>query len=199
MNEDKLNKITNFIEKYLIYVFFFLYTVCTAIFCIFYKQLMPFSSSLYEVMKYFYSQKEIVITSATVLIGIYFTMYTIFAVYNSSSVIGKLYNTGFQALLKLLKHAMVSSVLVLLFGFLSDWLFGLAVNVTYLLNLFLNLYLLLTSIICGFYIYIIFKQDIAGLKEQRTANEEKEVLLQNLRTFLEREQKKEDNRLDKID
>ncbi|HAO5955122.1 TPA: hypothetical protein IP990_002656 [Listeria monocytogenes] len=150
-------------------------------------------------MKYFYSQKEIVITSATVLIGIYFTMYTIFAVYNSSSVIGKLYNTGFQALLKLLKHAMVSSVLVLLFGFLSDWLFGLAVNVTYLLNLFLNLYLLLTSIICGFYIYIIFKQDIEGLKEQKTANEEKEVILQNLKTFLEREQKKEDSRLDKID
>ncbi|MBC1824213.1 hypothetical protein [Listeria seeligeri] len=199
MDEGKLNKITNFIEKYLLYVFFLLYTVCTVIFCIFYEQLMPISSSLYEVMKYFYSQKEIVITSATVLIGIYFTMYTIFAVYNSSSVIGKLYNTGFQALLKLLKHAMVSSVLVLLFGFLSDWLFVLTVNITYLLNLFLNLYLLLTSIICGFYIYIIFKQDIAGLKEQKTANEEKEVVLQNLRTFLEREQKKEDNRLDKIE
>ncbi|MBC1521416.1 hypothetical protein HB912_07130 [Listeria aquatica] len=198
MDDEKINKIYNFIEKKLIFAFIGLYILVVIVFCLFFEQIKPASYIFYAIMKYFYLQKDSIITSATVLIGIYFTMYTIFAVYNSSSVIGKLYSTGFQVLLKLLKHAMVSAMLVLIFGFLSDWLFSLNEQVTYIVNLFLNLYFILTSIICGFYIYIIFKQDIAGLEKQKEANDKKEFLLQNLEVFLEREQRKEDKRLDDI-
>ncbi|MBK2004176.1 hypothetical protein JI641_14425 [Listeria ivanovii subsp. londoniensis] len=188
----------NFVENKIIFGYFIIFWVIVIVFFLFQnpcKKAIDFFSSI---MSYFYLQQDMMVTSATVLIGIYFTMYTIFAVYNSSSVISKLYTDSFQKLLKLLKHAMVSSILVLVFGFLTDWVFSLNEMFTYIINFFFNLYFIITSSICGAYIYLIFKKDINGLEAQRIENREKEILQNNLKVFLEREQRKEDKRLNDI-
>ncbi|EAD7943662.1 hypothetical protein ACH16_14745, partial [Listeria monocytogenes] len=125
--------ISKFIENKIIYTYFILFWGIVILFYFCrnpFKKIIDFFS---DVMSYFYLQQDMMVTSATVLIGIYFTMYTIFAVYNSSSVISKLYTDNFQKLLKLLKHAMVSSILVLIFGFLTDWMFSLDEMFTYII------------------------------------------------------------------
>lgn len=187
---EKKERWFNFIEKKAVYCFFGLFVLFLIIYIIFKFYYNVGYNSILSVLEYFYSQQDNTVTSATVLIGIYFTMYTIFAVYNSSSVIGKLYTIGFQTLLKLLKHAMLSSVMILIFGFLSDLIMSHSEGISYILNFFFSLYFILTSIICGFYIYVIFKKDIESLDEQREENMEKEVVYKNLKTFLDREQKK---------
>ncbi|EKZ1455643.1 hypothetical protein Q9B83_000032 [Listeria monocytogenes] len=187
--------ISKFIENKIIYTYFILFWGIVILFYFCrnpFKKIIDFFS---DVMSYFYLQQDMMVTSATVLIGIYFTMYTIFAVYNSSSVISKLYTDNFQKLLKLLKHAMVSSILVLIFGFLTDWMFSLDEMFTYIINFFFNVYFIITSSICGMYIYLIFKKDIQGLKDQREENMKKEALLNDLKVFLERDQKREDKRI----
>lgn len=186
----KKEKWFNFIEKKAIYCFFGLFILFLIIYITFKFYFNVGYKYILCVLDYFYSQQDSIVTSATVLIGIYFTMYTIFAVYNSSSVIGKLYTIGFKTLLKLLKHAMLSSIMILVFGFLSDLIMSHSKDVSYVLNFFFSIYFILTSIICGFYIYIIFKKDIESLDKQREENIEKEVLYKNLKTFLDREQKK---------
>ncbi|MEE9724882.1 hypothetical protein [Listeria seeligeri] len=185
----------NFIENNLICYFISLYWELVLLIYIFRIPWGVLVDFFNDIMKYFYSQQDMMVTSATVLIGIYFTMYTIFAVYNSSSVISKLYSESFQKLLKLLKYAMVSSILVLVFGFLSDWLCSVNEIFTYIINFFFSLYFIITSLICGIYIYMILKKDIDGLDGQRKLNKEKEVLQNDLKVFLEREQMKEDKRI----
>lgn len=188
--------IIQFVETKLVVACLILYWFIVIVLCIFSDHLYGLNNFLIGITKYFYEQQDSMVTSATVLIGIYFTMYTIFAVYNSSSVIGKLYTNNFKRLLRLLKHALISSILVLIFGFMTAWLKNESLMITYLLNFFFNVYFIVTSIICGFYIYFIFKRDIEGLDKQKEENDKKEILLENLENFLDRAQKAEERRID---
>ncbi|MBC1247334.1 hypothetical protein [Listeria booriae] len=79
---------------------------------------------------------------------------------------------------------------------MTAWLKNESLMITYLLNFFFNVYFIVTSIICGFYIYFIFKRDIEGLDKQKEENDKKEILLENLENFLDRAQKAEERRID---
>ncbi|PDY74465.1 MULTISPECIES: hypothetical protein [Bacillus cereus group] len=130
-------------------------------------------------------------TLAAVFIGIYFTVFSLLGSIKLESTFALLTQKNFKKLLKFIRNAFIGSFLYLFYSLFSklisnDW-------TSYVINLTLLLYMLLSALRFGIAIYLIFKKDLHQL-HQHLENEQRQRkhlnnLYKKLEQFLNEEQK----------
>lgn len=136
------------------------------------------------------------VTISTVIIGIYFSLYTYILSADSNSFIANLKNyKEFSLLISMVNRGFVSSFLLVLLSFLNEWLYG----------KFETIYLLLIGILCivifgsllqiAIYYLLIFRYDFRKKYEQTEQQKKSEYedskLKAELKEFLKQESLRE--------
>lgn len=130
-------------------------------------------------------------TLAAVFIGIYFTVFSLLGSIKLESTFALLTQKNFKKLLKFIRNAFIGSFLYLFYSLFSklisnDW-------TSYVINLTLLLYMLLSALRFGIAIYLIFKKDLHQLHQHLESEQRQRKHLNNLykklEQFLNEEQK----------
>ena len=145
--------------------------------------------------KHLATENNSIITVATVFIGIYFTMYTIFTTIDKNSVLAALDKGQFKKLLKILGIGFFSSSIYVIFGIISSWLFDKYPGITSIILIFTVVAFFSSTLVLGVLLYYIIKMDIFSIIEtvRQDKIEEQKInqTLKRLSDFLDKEEKKE--------
>ncbi|MEC6748593.1 hypothetical protein VXN63_08535 [Marinilactibacillus sp. XAAS-LB27] len=136
------------------------------------------------------------VTISTVIIGIYFSLYTYILSVDSDSFISNLKNyKEFSSLISMVNRGFVSSFSLVLLSFLNDWLYGI-MNNFYLVLIGILIIIIFGSLLqISIYYWLIFKYDFKKkynqIKQQNVSEYEEIILKSDLKNFLEKEKLKE--------
>ncbi|UDM73272.1 hypothetical protein [Vagococcus fluvialis] len=131
------------------------------------------------------------VTISTVLIGIYFSLYTYILSVDSNSFISEVNKKEFKRLIRMINRGFISSLLIVLLSFVNNELFTL-LSYWYILILFLLFIVVIGSLLeIGLFYTMIFKKDLDARYEQfdksRIEDENNRRVNEKLMDFLERQ------------
>ncbi|EME3528779.1 hypothetical protein [Enterococcus faecium] len=139
-----------------------------------------------------YNDNANLVTIVTVLIGIYFSLYTYLLSADSNSFLAKIRDKAeFYRLVKMINIGFSSSMVLVLLSFINAELFKIFCHY-YILFLFLDFILIFGSLIEIFLYYsLLFKRDLESrynyFQSIKSNEEEEKKLARKLKDFLERQ------------
>ncbi|MDY5175323.1 hypothetical protein SM192_01215 [Lactococcus lactis] len=130
------------------------------------------------------------ITISTVLIGIYFSLYTYILSADLNSFFSRLNLKEFRYLIWMITIGFVSSMSIVLLSFINDFLYE-AFGVAFIIFLYILFVLIFGSLILiSIYYALIFKRDLdsryKSFEESKNLSEEERKLKMKLKDFLEK-------------
>ena len=137
-----------------------------------------------------FEQNSNFVTISTVLIGIYFSLYTYILSADASSFFSRLTVKEFKKLILMITIGFCSSMLIVILSFLNDILYK-YMDLMYIGVLYLLFVLIFGSLIqISVYYSLIFKYDLNSryetFNQERIESEENRVIKEKLKEFLEK-------------
>ncbi|MDM5333398.1 hypothetical protein QUF56_09185 [Ureibacillus composti] len=140
------------------------------------------------------SEDGTLISIASIFIGIYFTVFTLFSNIKVDSTFSILEQENFEKLLKYIRNAFIGAFIYLVFALFTSVDPKNPDFTLLVLTLILLLYMLLSALRFGIVIYIIFNTDIKKYYElielEKVKQKERDQLFIRLKNFLDSEEKK---------
>lgn len=186
-----LDRIVRFLEKWGIMIFLFIATLVLLCLLYFHRDLTL------NTFKFFLNEKEgAFLTIAGIFIGIYFAIFSFFIGIKPDSVMADLDDEDILTLVKYLRHSFVGSFVYIFLTLLNFPFLTGVFKICFYFILFVSLlYMLLSALKVGIYMYITFKADVANLKDNVESAREESIKLQRMlnlfEDFLEEEKRKE--------
>lgn len=188
-----MNKIYLFMEEELIKIILLLVVVFLGIMKFFFIEKYE-NIFINQIGKYLATENNSIITVATVFIGIYFTMYTIFTTIDKNSVLAALDKRQFSKLLEILGVGFFSSSFYVILGILSSWLYGLYPECTSIILILTVVSFFSSAFVLGVLLYFIIKMDIFSIietvRQDKIEEQNMTQTLKRLSLFLDKEEKK---------
>ncbi len=156
------------------------------------KGMMGLYNLYYWFREVSYTDNSNLVTIVTVLIGIYFSLYTYLLSADSNSFLAKIRDKNeFYRLVRMINIGFASSMILVLLSFLNDELFK-VLGHYYIIFLFVDFILIFGSLIEIFLYYsLLFKRDLESRFEYfqtiKSDEEEEKKLVKKLKNFLERQ------------
>ncbi|MFZ3577872.1 hypothetical protein [Virgibacillus sp. DJP39] len=148
-------------------------------------------------------RESILVTVATVFLGIYFTVFSILGTIKAESTLGTIPKKNFFKLITFIKNAFLFAFSYLFYTIFYPWLAEQLVSYPkQLLNLFLIilfLYMFLSALKVGLALFVVFRKDLSNLhesieKQKLETKKQREIFLR-LENFLnEKDEIKDRNR-----
>lgn len=155
------------------------------------------------IINFFTNNNSILITIGSILIGIYFTVFSILGSLNINSTFAMISRENFLKLIKFILHSFISSVFFIIF-MLIIYALPTSILAYYLIVLLfpLLIYIFCSSIRLGIYLFLIYRQEIdtlhKKLEEEELKHDELDDVVQRLKVFLnDYEENKEHEYLNK--
>lgn len=166
----------------------------------FFKEEYIFLSKFFSVLvndlgKHLMIEDNSIVTVATVFIGIYFSIYTMFTSIQTDSVMSNLGRKNFQKLLNILGIGFLSSFAYTLFSIFFVKAYGSKPEISVFIVQLLLIVFMVSAFQFGVIIYIILKKDISTTIEELDIRRKKELkqleILEKLDSFLNKENERD--------
>lgn len=152
-------------------------------------------SLINDLGKYLMTEDSSIVTVATVFIGIYFSIYTMFTSIQTDSVMSNLGRENFQKLLNILGIGFLSSFAYTLFSIFFITAYESIPEISVFIVLLLLIIFMISAFQFGVIIYIILKKDISVTIEELDERRKRELkqleLVEKLDSFLKKEDERE--------
>lgn len=139
--------------------------------------------------RYITTENNSIITVATVFVGVYFTIYTIFTAISTESILVMLEEDNFKSLVKILKLGFYSSMVYIIFSMVSDLAYKCNKEVTTFAVLLILIVFGCSTIILSLALVRIFDYDINKVIKQMREEKARKITEEStdnlLREFLE--------------
>ncbi|CAI7727508.1 hypothetical protein [Bacillus altitudinis] len=186
-----LDRLVKYLEKWGILIILFIVTLC--LICLLYFQ----RDLTLNTFEFFLNEKEgAFLTIGGIFIGIYFAIFSFFIGIKPDSVMADLDDEDILTLVRYLRNSFIGSFVyifltLLNFPFFTDVL-GILFHFILVASL---LYMLLSALKVGIYMYLTFKGDVINLKDNienaRENSYKIQRMLNHFEDFLEEEKRKE--------
>ncbi|PRO42061.1 hypothetical protein [Bacillus sp. LLTC93] len=186
-----LDRLVKFLEKWGIIILLFIVTL--SLFCLLYFQ----RDLTLDTFEFFLNEKEgAFLTIAGIFIGIYFAIFSFFIGIKPDSVMADLDDEDILTLVRYLRQSFVGSFAYIFLTLLNfPFLTGVSKICYYFILIVSLLYMLLSALKVGIYMYLTFKEDVVNLKDNVENAREDSYKLQRMlnlfEDFLEEEKRKE--------
>ncbi|MED1747241.1 hypothetical protein [Bacillus zhangzhouensis] len=186
-----LDRLVKFLEKWGIIILLFIVTL--SLLCLLYFQ----RDLTLDTFEFFLNEKEgAFLTIAGIFIGIYFAIFSFFIGIKPDSVMADLDDEDILTLVRYLRQSFVGSFAYIFLTLLNfPFLTGVSKICFYFILIVSLLYMLLSALKVGIYMYITFKEDVLNLKDNVENAREDSYKLQRMlnlfEDFLEEEKRKE--------
>lgn len=186
-----LDRLFKFLEKWGIIVILFIVTL-SLLFLLYYQRDLTLN-----IFEFLLNQKEgAFLTIAGIFIGIYFAIFSFFIGIKPDSVMADLDDEDILTLVRFLRQSFVSSFAYIFLTLLNlPFLTGVFKICFHFILFSTLLYMLLSALKVGIYMYITFKGDIVNLKDNVESAREDSYKIQRMlnffEDFLEEEKRKE--------
>ncbi|MBU8655585.1 hypothetical protein [Bacillus pumilus] len=186
-----LDRLVKFLEKWGIIIILFIVTLIL-LFSLYFQRDLTLN-----IFEFFLNEKEgAFLTIAGIFIGIYFAIFSFFIGIKPDSVMADLDDEDILTLVRFLRQSFVGSFAYIFLTLLNfPFLTGVFKICYYFILIDTLLYMLLSALKVGIYMYITFKRDVVNLKDNvENAREDSykiRRMLNHFEDFLENEKRKE--------